>query len=204
MNRTNLISNLQNPFEFFCEMPLFEKQKIDAFLSFISKYNSSRSQKISIKFRTGGLTPESIPKTLPLAHAIHCLAKLLIPFKVTAGLHVPVPNFNAEVNAKMHGFLNVVLASMLAFETLPRGSHAEATADPLNIQWLRSKIFSKNMSYEHLDVQDNSITLRMPSDSNKKTVFDNSKIAEFRKKYFKGIGTCDFIEPIKYLEEHFS
>lgn len=190
LDRISLISNLQSSFDFFCEMPLFEGQKRTRFLSYIKKYNSLYGNKIFIKLRTGGTTPESIPNTLLLSEVIHDLSKFLLPFKVTAGLHVPVPNFNKDVNAKMHGFLNVMLSSMLAYIKEISISSIE---DILN-----------NLNYEHLKAEDNALTILIPFDSTKKIILSLSKISEFRKKYFKGIGTCDFMEPIEHLGEHFA
>ncbi|MFM8426554.1 MAG: hypothetical protein ACKOBL_15410, partial [Chloroflexota bacterium] len=37
-----------------------------------------------------------------------------VPLKCTAGLHHPVRHFNASVQTKMHGFLNVFGAGVLA------------------------------------------------------------------------------------------
>ena len=39
-----------------------------------------------------------------------------VPIKFTAGLHHPVRQFRDEVKAKMHGFLNVLGAGVLAAE----------------------------------------------------------------------------------------
>jgi hypothetical protein len=39
-----------------------------------------------------------------------------VPIKFTAGLHHPLRQFRAEVETKMHGFLNVLGAAVLAAE----------------------------------------------------------------------------------------
>jgi hypothetical protein len=74
------------------------------------------------KIRTGGVTPEAIPDSGAVARFISRCAVLGVPFKATAGLHHAVrsrhpltygPAAPVEV---MHGFLNVFMASVLAYD----------------------------------------------------------------------------------------
>lgn len=68
------------------------------------------------KLRTGGVTADAFPDAAQIATALVNAAKMRVPIKFTAGLHHPVRMFREEVDTKMHGFLNVLGAGVLAFE----------------------------------------------------------------------------------------
>ncbi len=68
------------------------------------------------KLRTGGVTPDAFPTSMQIASVLVAAAKHRLPIKFTAGLHHPVRQFRDEVNAKMHGFLNVLGAAVMAFQ----------------------------------------------------------------------------------------
>lgn len=190
--------NLSTEFDFFCEMPFLSHIQMTQFLSNVYEYNNSeRCHKISIKLRTGGVTPQSVPSSETLAEAIILLGKFSISFKVTAGLHVPIPNFNAQVNAKMHGFLNVLFAGMCAFWDALPSDIPEFPTEPSLAPYIKDII--ANLDYTNLTPQSEHIVLNIPSHPKQKILFTPDIIDEFRKKYFKGIGTCDFIEPTQYL-----
>lgn len=66
------------------------------------------------KIRCGGITPELFPEPAVVATFIARCRDAQVPFKATAGLHHPIRHFNDSVNTKMHGFLNVFGAAVLA------------------------------------------------------------------------------------------
>lgn len=66
-----------------------------------------------VKFRTGGLAAEAFPSPADLAEALDAAARFRVPFKCTAGLHHPVRMHRPEVEARMHGFLNVFGGAVL-------------------------------------------------------------------------------------------
>jgi hypothetical protein len=68
------------------------------------------------KLRTGGVTADAFPGSVDIARVLIHAAKARVPIKFTAGLHHPVRMFREEVKGKMHGFLNVLGAAVLAFE----------------------------------------------------------------------------------------
>lgn len=180
----------------FCEMPFLLPETIMHFLSVVARYNaSSMKNKVFIKLRTGGIKPEHVPSIQTLANAIISLAKFRIPFKVTAGLHVPIPNFNASVGAKMHGFLNVIFASIFAFQN---GVHSD-------FDMSRVANILENLGYENLHFHENGIVLNMQPSSNGATaiLFSNEMIKNFREQYFRGIGSCDFLEPLEHLKHNY-
>ncbi|MEP6937693.1 MAG: hypothetical protein ABI871_06460 [Chthoniobacterales bacterium] len=68
------------------------------------------------KLRTGGVIASAFPSSIQIARALVAVAKHRVPIKFTAGLHHPVRQFHASVQTKMHGFLNVLGAGVLAAE----------------------------------------------------------------------------------------
>jgi hypothetical protein len=68
------------------------------------------------KLRTGGVTADAFPTSAQIAAALVTPATHQLPIKFTAGLHHPIRQFRDEVKTKMHGFLNVLGAAVLAAE----------------------------------------------------------------------------------------
>jgi len=68
------------------------------------------------KLRTGGVTTDAFPSSVPIARAILASTKHHVPIKFTAGLHHPIRQFRDEVKTEMHGFLNVLGAGVLSAE----------------------------------------------------------------------------------------
>ncbi len=68
------------------------------------------------KLRTGGVTAETFPDGAQIARILVTAARHRVPIKFTAGLHHPVRLFHESVGTKMHGFLNVLGAGVLAAE----------------------------------------------------------------------------------------
>src|SRR6266513_2759913 len=68
------------------------------------------------KLRTGGVTADAFPTSAQIARALLTAATHQLPIKFTAGLHHPIRQFRDEVKTKMHGFLNVLGAAVLAAE----------------------------------------------------------------------------------------
>src|SRR4051812_20312899 len=77
-----------------------------------NKANAGRG--FGFKLRTGGVTAEAFPSSDSLAAALFAAANDAVPIKFTAGLHHPVRIFHESVQTKMHGFLNVLGAGVLA------------------------------------------------------------------------------------------
>lgn len=68
-----------------------------------------------VKFRTGGVAKEAYPTPLQLANVIKQCVDLEIEFKLTAGLHEPIAHVDSSNGAFAHGFLNVLMATAIAF-----------------------------------------------------------------------------------------
>ncbi len=73
-----------------------------------------KDRHIGFKLRTGGVTADTFPSTEQVAWAIASARDAGVPMKCTAGLHHPVRHFDESVQTKMHGFLNVFGAGVLA------------------------------------------------------------------------------------------
>jgi hypothetical protein len=67
-----------------------------------------------LKLRCGGLEPSAFPSPEQVAFVITACRDALVPLKFTAGLHHPLRHYDEGVKTKMHGFLNVFGAGVLA------------------------------------------------------------------------------------------
>jgi hypothetical protein len=79
---------------------------------------SSRTRRIArpagFKLRCGGLEATAFPSPQEIVSVIQTCRHAGTPLKFTAGLHHPIRHFDAGVQAHMHGFLNVLVAGVLA------------------------------------------------------------------------------------------
>src|ERR671937_614923 len=75
-----------------------------------------KEPRFGYKLRTGGVTADAFPTPVQVAESLIAATQHHVPVKFTAGLHHPVRQFREEVGAKMHGFLNVLGAAVLASE----------------------------------------------------------------------------------------
>src|SRR5438876_11197775 len=83
----------------------------------LAEHNSDEdAATFGYKLRTGGVTADAFPTSAQIASALVTPATHQLPIKFTAGLHHPIRQFRAEVKTKMHGFLNVLGAAVLAAE----------------------------------------------------------------------------------------
>ena len=103
----------------FFEAPMLHdwRDVVPRMVSALSEFNQQAAaplKHVGFKFRTGGLTPETIPTVEQLAWVIACCRDAGLPWKATAGLHHPFRHENAALGASFHGFLNVLTADILA------------------------------------------------------------------------------------------
>jgi len=98
----------------FWETPVDSAEETIALLA---EHNSTTgAAQFGYKLRTGGVTADAFPASQQIARALVAAAKQRVPIKFTAGLHHPIRQFRDEVKTKMHGFLNVLGAAVLAAE----------------------------------------------------------------------------------------
>ena len=81
----------------------------------LAEYNLKDSERpFGFKLRTGGVTADAFPASAQIARALVAAVYSRVPIKFTAGLHHPVRQHREEVQTKMHGFLNVLGAGVMA------------------------------------------------------------------------------------------
>lgn len=71
---------------------------------------------VAAKLRCGGVQADDVPPPEKVAAFIRSAARFRQPFKLTAGLHHPIRHLDEDTGAKMHGFLNLLFATVLAVE----------------------------------------------------------------------------------------
>lgn len=86
-------------------------------IDLLVKHESGKhSRPFGYKLRTGGVTADAFPTAARIAAALVRAAQHHVRIKFTAGLHHPIRQLRDEVKTKMHGFLNVLGAGVLAAE----------------------------------------------------------------------------------------
>jgi hypothetical protein len=142
---------------------------------------SKHAPHFAVKLRTGGVTPESIPPSKAIAEFFLTAAQHKLPLKATAGLHIPVPNDDPEMGARMHGFLNFFCAGFLAFSG--RGDRQTIT----NVL--------EDFSYEDFSFGEHSMRCG-------NFEFSKQEIEQLRSRWLLSFGSCSFLEPIEHLKNH--
>lgn len=132
------------------------------------------NQKAGFKLRTGGITPELFPTTEQVSFALKTCRESSVRFKATAGLHHPIRHYNDSVSTKMHGFLNVFGAGILAF------------ANPLSVKEIND-IIKDERADSFIFTEEEFRWNDIPSDT------ENIKTA--RKEFVNSFGSCSFDEP---------
>jgi hypothetical protein len=143
-------------------------------IALLAEHNLATGQRpFGVKLRTGGVTADAFPVSRQIARVLVAAAKARLPIKFTAGLHHPIRQFRDEVQTKMHGFLNVLGAAVLAAE---HGWNEEQTAEMLEDEDAASFLFD-----------DQSFAWR-------EWKIATDRIKE-RRKFVPSFGSCSFDEP---------
>jgi hypothetical protein len=135
------------------------------------------------KLRTGGVTPDAIPAAKELARVFSCCIEHKVTMKATAGLHHPFRGDRAltyesdSPRAKMHGFVNVVLAVSL----LRSGRSAPEAEELLEEDAPESFKFAS----DRIRWRDWSFTVE--------------QIQAVRQRWMGSFGSCSFTEPLEDL-----
>lgn len=82
----------------------------------IARQNERSATRAGFKLRAGGLSADAFPTSGDVAFALAACREAGVPLKATAGLHHPIRHFDDGVQARMHGFLNLFVAGVLAHE----------------------------------------------------------------------------------------
>ncbi|MGM9924434.1 MAG: hypothetical protein ACI35R_09325 [Bacillus sp. (in: firmicutes)] len=102
----------------YCEIPAplhaEWEETLHKSLDVIAAHNSESPAALGFKLRTGGVAADAFPTPRQVAIAIKGCRDRNLAMKFTAGLHHPIRMYREETGAKMHGFINVFAAGMLA------------------------------------------------------------------------------------------
>ena len=140
----------------------------------------AEKNRLGFKLRTGGVQADAFPPAGDIAIALTEATRQGVPIKFTAGLHHPIRQFREEVDTKMHGFLNVLGAGVLAAE------HA------LRADQLIAMLESENL--DEFSFLDDAFKWRDWS-------VETSHIEKHRE-VITSFGSCSFNEPREDLREH--
>jgi hypothetical protein len=101
---------------FEASLPANWREPLTTLLEVMSEINRADPENFrgGFKLRTGGLEAFSFPTPEQVAFTIVTCRDAGVPLKFTAGLHHPIRHFDRELNTRMHGFLNVFGAGVLA------------------------------------------------------------------------------------------
>jgi hypothetical protein len=143
-------------------------------IALLAEFNSDAdSATFGFKLRTGGVTADAFPTSMQIAEALVTPATHQLPIKFTAGLHHPLRQYREEVQAKMHGFLNVLGAAVLAAE------HRWDTN--------QTAIMLEDENVDSFSFTDDFFAWR-------EWRIDTKRL-EYRRKFVVSFGSCSFDEP---------
>lgn len=140
---------------------------------------------VGAKVRTGGVTPDAFPAPEHLARFIIACSAAAVPFKATAGLHHPLrapyrltykPDAPTGV---MFGFLNVFLASALAY--------VDRLGAPDVLRIL------EETSRDAFTFDDRGVIVRGRR-------LENDRLSRARESFILSFGSCSFTEPVDELK----
>jgi hypothetical protein len=137
-----------------------------------------KDKHVGFKLRTGGVVADAFPSTEQLAWAIVEAREAGVPMKCTAGLHHPIRHFNESVQTKMHGFLNVFGAGVLA----SANGISQTELQPILEDESPSNFVFDETGFEWKGLR-----------------VANSKISEARL-FVTSFGSCSFDEPLEDLQ----
>jgi hypothetical protein len=114
------VASLKEARSILGDLPVFWEappERAEQAIALLAEFNSDAdSPTFGYKLRTGGVTADAFPTSMQIAKALVTPATHQLPIKFTAGLHHPLRQYREEVQTKMHGFLNVLGAAVLAAE----------------------------------------------------------------------------------------
>ncbi len=125
-----------------------------------------------VKLRCGGLTAPAFPTAGQLAFALRACREARVAVKLTAGLHHPLPRFDAGVQATMHGFVNVLAAGVFA----GMGASDDILAALLQDAAPTHFSFAGGLAWQHLSAS-------------------TIQVATARREGVLSFGSCSFDEP---------
>ncbi len=138
------------------------------------------------KIRTGGITADAFPTAAQITRFMSVCLAANIPFKATAGLHIPIRCLKPLTYEKdapentMNGFLNVFLAAGFLKQNYQRSLVHELLEDE---------------RVENFTFEDDGVWWR------RKHFLSTAQLKTLREKNIISFGSCSFDEPIADLRE---
>jgi hypothetical protein len=171
------VASLKEARSILGDLPVFWEappDRAEKTIALLAEFNSDAdSATFGFKLRTGGVTAEAFPTSIQITKALVTPATHQLPIKFTAGLHHPLRQYREEVQAKMHGFLNVLGAAVLAAE------HRWDTN--------QTAIMLEDENVDSFSFTDDSFAWR-------EWRIDTKRL-EYRRKFVVSFGSCSFDEP---------
>jgi hypothetical protein len=171
------LASLKKAASILGDLPVFweaSPDRAEQTIALLAEFNSdSDSATFGYKLRTGGVTADAFPTSMQIAKALVTPATHQLPIKFTAGLHHPLRQYRDEVQTKMHGFLNVLGAAVLAAE---HGWDMKQTAIVLDDENVDSFSFTDDFfawREWRIDI----------------------KRLQYRRRFVVSLGSCSFDEP---------
>ncbi|MFZ0548827.1 MAG: hypothetical protein WAM60_25480 [Candidatus Promineifilaceae bacterium] len=155
------------------------RDMVDSSVHAIAAYNHATGQRVGFKLRCGGLDAAAFPSQYQVAHVIAACRDSAVPMKCTAGLHHPIRHYDGGVQTKLHGFVNVFAAGILAeVYDLPEHEIAAVVADENPTHF----VFTDKM-FTWLD-----------------RVVSASRVRAVRQENMISFGSCSFEEPLEDMQ----
>ena len=153
-------------------------------LAEVASYLSGRKQdRCGLKLRTGGTEVDAIPSTRDVALFLQVCHTFEVRWKGTAGLHQPLRHHDPSLGIDLHGFLNLLVASVLMTST--RFAHSPvlilSDTDPTHFSF-----DSRECRWGLTDEQ---------------ATADLQDIQRARLRGLCSFGSCDFDEPREQLRQ---
>jgi hypothetical protein len=175
------LERIPDPITAFLEVP----HQSDPAGLFKSISEKGAGKRVFAKIRTGGISADVIPSVAEVARFISSCANYRVGFKATAGLHHPM---RAEYRltyqddspkSLMHGFLNVFVAAVIAFE---HSASPDTLISILSNQSPADFVFeNKKLTWENFEVS-------------------AERVLELRNSGIISFGSCSFVEPTMELQ----
>ncbi|MEY2988868.1 MAG: hypothetical protein RJB13_2389 [Pseudomonadota bacterium] len=166
------------------KIPLFWEVKLDKSFEHIAlaafHLNRTEGNRLCLKFRTGGLTPDAIVSPDVLSRAFRLVIGHQVPFKLTAGLHQAFRHFDSQVGTELFGFLNVFSAAVLGWK--------------YSLSETEISLLLQEKSLAHFAFTSEAITWKNYTAS-------VAEIQNIRNIGLKSFGSCSFYEPIEELKK---
>ncbi|HNE68489.1 MAG TPA: hypothetical protein PLE39_08915 [Anaerolineales bacterium] len=172
----------QNKLTAYYEIPITPawRENMTATIIALSESNQTANLRNGFKLRCGGVVADAFPSVEQIAHALLLCRNHHVPFKATAGLHHPIRHYNESVQTKMHGFVNVFGAAILA---QAHNLNTEQTVAILNEEDPQHFRFTES----HFTWGNFSVTA--------------DQIADSRRSQFISYGSCSFDEPREDMQK---